>query len=65
MTIRMKTIRRLRALAPRLIRRREFDISDAGQDLDLVPEVVFDRVTGPFGSRQPTATSGSGRDEEP
>lgn len=56
--MKMKTLRRLRAqtatTAPRLVRRPSggmFDVSDADGDFGPPPEVVFDRITGPFGSR--------------
>lgn len=56
--MRMKTLRRLRAqastTAPRVVRRPSggmFDVSDADGDFGPPPEVVFDRITGPFGSR--------------
>jgi hypothetical protein len=59
----MKTLRRLRNIAPR---RATTDSPRTGADeLDLEPspETVFDRSTGPFGSRHATATPG-GYDEE-
>ena len=46
------TQKTLRKPAPRMLRRpvpHSFDISDGG-DLGALPEVVFDRVTGPFSS---------------
>lgn len=48
--MKMRTIRRIRALAPRHLRRREFDFSDATTEPDPgpAPEAVFDRATGPF-----------------
>jgi len=53
--MKMKTLRRLRALAPRQLRRRahEFDFTDATQEPDPEPppEAVFDRLTGPYGRR--------------
>jgi hypothetical protein len=54
----MKTMRRLRTQhAPRQVRRRRgepgFDVSDATTEPwpEPAPEAVFDRITGPFGSR--------------
>jgi hypothetical protein len=49
----MRTLRRLRAQAPRQVRRRaRFDLSDATTEpIEPTPEAVFDRITGPFGSR--------------
>jgi hypothetical protein len=62
--MKMRTLRRLRAQAPRHVRRqtsgrnvtnrREFDVSDATIGCDpepAPPEAVFDRVTGPYGGR--------------
>lgn len=51
--MKMKTMRRLKDLAPRQVRRREFDLSDATMEPDggPAPEAVFDRVTGPYGGR--------------
>jgi hypothetical protein len=59
----MRTLRRLRALPPR---RARGDAERApGDDLDgeLAPEAVFDRSTGPFGSRRAVVAPG-GFDEE-
>ncbi len=51
----MRTLRRLRALAPRTVRRREnsFDFTDATIEPqpEAPPEAVFDRLTGPYGRR--------------
>jgi hypothetical protein len=60
----MRTLRRLRALAPRRARR-DFDLSDATVEPDagVPPEQVFDRSTGPFGSRRAVDLPG-GFDEE-
>jgi hypothetical protein len=59
--VKMKTLRRLRTIAPR---RAATDraASDPGE-LEPSPEAVFDRSTGPFGSRRVTALPG-GYDEE-
>ena len=54
--MRMRTLRKLKKLeaiqAPRVIRRR-FDLTDVSMDMDAgpSPEVVFDRITGPYGRR--------------
>jgi len=66
--MKMKTLRKLRtqAQAPRTIRRREFDVSDATMEPDggPAPEAVFDRVTGPYGRRHAPAYASGGFDEE-
>jgi hypothetical protein len=55
--MKMRTLRRLRAQAPRHVRRkldhREFDFTDATIEAqpEPPPEAVFDRLTGPFGRR--------------
>ena len=61
--MKMRTLRRLRAQAPRHVRRQtsgrngttrgEFDDSDATIQCDPepAPEAVFDRLTGPYGGR--------------
>lgn len=53
--MKMKTLRKLRNLAPRNVRRArsEFDVSDATMEPDAgpAPEAVFDRITGPYGRR--------------
>jgi hypothetical protein len=58
----MRTMRRLRALAPRSTRVTPDRTGDEG-DGELAPEAVFDRSTGPFGSRRAVAVPG-GFDEE-
>lgn len=57
--MKMRTLRRLRTQAPRHVRRRALDRSDATTEPDPgpFPEEVFDRVTGPYGRRH-------GSDEE-
>lgn len=59
--MKMRTLRRLRTLAPRTVRRRDFDLSDATMEPDPgpAPEAVFDRVTGPFGRRRAVASPGA------
>ena len=56
--MKMRTLRRLKQLAPRTLRRRDFDLTDATMEAEPAPppEAVFDRVTGPWGGYQ--------RDEE-
>ena len=51
--MKMKTLRKLKTLAPRQVRRRDFDLSDATMEPHEgpAPEAVFDRITGPYGSR--------------
>ena len=51
--MKMKTLRKLRTRAPRVARRRDFDISDVATDVDPgpPPEAVFDRSTGPWDRR--------------
>ena len=51
--MKMRTLRRLKTPAPRHLRRRPIDVSDAMVEPhpDPAPEAVFDRVTGPFGRR--------------
>ena len=63
--MKMRTLRKLRTQAPRHMRRREFDVSDATMEPDPgpPPEAVFDRLTGPFGRRHAVATPGSADEE--
>ena len=67
--MRMKTLRKLRAAAPkhsvaRRRRRTEFDLSDTIEAAsEPAPEAVFDRITGPYGSRY-TPAYAVGFDEE-
>ena len=59
--MKMRVLRRLRALAPRKVgwvgynvrRDRNFDFTDATIEpqAEPAPEAVFDRLTGPFGRR--------------
>ena len=62
--MKMSTLRRLRTLAPRQLRR-DFDLTDATmeQDPGPPPEAVFDRLTGPFDRRRAVAMPGA-PDEE-
>jgi len=61
--MKMKTLRRIRAMAPRQVRRRDFDLSDAMEPVGPSPEAIFDRSTGPFDRRRAVGMSG-GFDEE-
>lgn len=64
--MKMKTLRRIRAMAPRQVRRRDFDLSDAMEPSDSAspsPEAIFDRSTGPFDRRRAIGATG-GFDEE-
>lgn len=64
--MKMRSLRRIRALAPRNLRRpNSFDLSDATTEPDPgpAPEAVFDRVTGPWDRRRSSAMPG-GFDEE-
>lgn len=63
--MKMRTLRRIRALAPRQLRRRDFDLSDATMEPDPgpAPEAVFDRVTGPFDRRRAIAVPGAADEE--
>jgi hypothetical protein len=55
--MKMRTLRKLKNLAPRNVRRArshtQFDVSDATMEpsQDPAPEAVFDRITGPYGRR--------------
>ncbi len=59
--MKMRTLRRLRTMAPRSVRRRDFDLSDATMEPDPgpAPEAVFDRLTGPFDRRRSIAIPGA------
>ena len=48
----LRKLKKLEAQAPRVVRRR-FDLTDVSMDMDAgpSPEVVFDRITGPYGRR--------------
>lgn len=62
----MRTLRKLRGLAPRNARRRnEFDLSDASLEPDPgpPPEAVFDRLTGPWDRHRAVAMPGAGDEE--
>ena len=59
--MKMRTLRRIRAMAPRQLRRRDFDLSDATMEPDPgpPPEAVFDRVTGPYDRRRAVTSLGA------
>ena len=61
----MRTLRKIRTMTPRKVRRFEFDITDATMEADPgpAPEAIFDRTTGPFGRRRGFAMPGA-PDEE-
>jgi hypothetical protein len=64
--MKMRTLRKLRTLAPRSARRRfDFDVTDATMEADPgpPPEVIFDRMTGPFDRRRAVATPGAADEE--
>ena len=63
--MKMRTLRRLRAQAPRHVRRRDFDLSDATMEPDPgpAPETVFDRSSGPFGRHRSIAMPGAADEE--
>jgi len=57
----MRTLRRLTKLAPRRVRRGQFDLTDATMEADPgpPPEIVFDRLTGPSAPRRASHGLGS------
>ena len=59
--MKMRTLRKLRALAPRHARRFDFDVTDATVEPDPgpAPEAVFDRVTGPWDRRRAVTLPGA------
>ena len=64
----MRTLRKLRTLAPRHSRggrRFDFDVTDATMEPDPgpAPEAVFDRVTGPWDRRRSFAMPGASDEE--
>lgn len=61
----MRTLRKLRSLAPRRTRRNQFDLIDATIEPDPgpPPETVFDRLTGPFDRRRAVAMPGAADEE--
>lgn len=63
--MKMRTLRKLRTLAPRHARRFDFDVTDATIEPDPgpAPEAVFDRVTGPWDRRRAVTTPGASDEE--
>jgi hypothetical protein len=63
--MKMRTLRKLRTLAPRHGRRMDFDITDATMEPDPgpAPEAVFDRVTGPWDRRRAVTMPGASDEE--
>ncbi len=64
--MKMRTLRKLRTLAPRHVRRRfDFDVTDATMEADPgpAPEVIFDRITGPFDRRRAVSMPGAADEE--
>jgi hypothetical protein len=64
--MKMRTLRKLRTLAPRAASRRfDFDVTDATMEPDPgpAPEAVFDRVTGPWDRRHTFTTPGASDEE--
>lgn len=63
--MKMRTLRKLRTLAPRQVRRYEFDVTDATMEPDPgpPPEAIFDRLTGPFDRRRAVAMPGAADEE--
>ena len=59
--MKMRTLRRLRTQAPRHVRRRDFDLTDATMEPvpGPPPEAVFDRLTGPYDRRSGISTPGA------
>jgi hypothetical protein len=63
--MKMRTLRKLRTLAPRQVRRNDFDLTDATMEPDPgpPPEAIFDRLTGPFDRRRAVAMPGAADEE--
>jgi hypothetical protein len=63
--MKMRTLRKLRTLAPRPTRRLDFDVTDATMEPDPgpAPEAVFDRVTGPWDRRRSFVMPGASDEE--
>ena len=64
--MKMRTLRKIKAMAPRQVRRRNFDLSDATVEPDPgpPPEAVFDRLTGPYDHRRGVSSLGAGAVDE-
>ena len=63
--MKMRTLRKLKTLAPRKARRFDFDVTDASLEPDPgpPPEAVFDRVTGPGNQRRAYSIPGAADEE--
>jgi len=65
--MKMRTLRKLKAMAPRQARprRNEFDLTDATVEPDPgpPPEAIFDRMTGPWDRRRATWSPGAADEE--
>lgn len=63
--MKMRTLRKLKLVAPRRVRRLDFDITDASMEADPgpAPEAVFDRLTGPFDRRRAVSLPGAADEE--
>ncbi len=65
--MKMRTLRKLKTLAPRSrkARRFDFDVTDASLEPDPgpPPEAVFDRVTGPWNQRRAYTMPGAADEE--
>jgi len=67
--MKMRTLRKLRTLAPRDTRLRsrrfDFDVTDATMEADPgpAPEAIFDRITGPFDRRRAVSMPGAADEE--
>ena len=63
--MKMRTLRKLRAMAPRHVRRHDFDVTDATTEPDPgpAPESVFDRSTGPWSHRRAVELPGAADEE--
>ena len=63
--MKMRTLRKLKTLAPRKVRRFDFDVTDATLEPDPgpAPEAVFDRITGPWQRGRAIAMPGAADEE--
>lgn len=63
--MKMRTLRKLKLLPARRVRRYEFDMSDASIEPEPgpAPEAVFDRLTGPWDHRRAVALPGAADEE--
>jgi len=61
--MKMKTLRKLRTIAPRRIRSSDFGDPTMEPDPGPAPERIFDRSTGPFDHRRAVAMPGVADEE--